>query len=63
MSDYRVYTIGRDGRFSNAVNIECDDDQEAIEKARQAIGGHDVELWQRDRFIARFSHNDRQESK
>jgi hypothetical protein len=63
MSEYRIYTIGRDGRFSNAVNIECADDHEAIEKTRQAIDGRDVELWQLGRFIARFSHKDSQELK
>ena len=46
MSEYRIYTIGRDGHFSNAENIECADDHEAIAKARRAIDGRDVELWQ-----------------
>lgn len=60
MSEYRIYTIGRDGHFSNAENIECADDHEAIAKARRAIDGRDVELWQLGRFIARFSHNELQ---
>jgi len=60
MPDYRVYTIGRDGHFSDALDIVCADDQEAIEKARQAVDGRDVELWRQGRFIARFSHNEPQ---
>ena len=55
MPEFRIYTIGRDGHFSDAKNIECADDQEAIQKAQQTLDGHDVELWQRDRFIVRRS--------
>jgi hypothetical protein len=55
MPEFRIYTIGRDGHFSDAKNIECADDQEAIQEAQQAVDGHDVELWQRGRFIVRLS--------
>jgi hypothetical protein len=54
MSGYRVYVIGSDGRFVRAVNLDCADDSAAIESAKQFIDGHDIELWQRDRRIARF---------
>jgi hypothetical protein len=50
MLDYRVYLIGSDGHFYNAVP----NDDEAIEKARQLLDGHDVELWQLDRKVAAF---------
>ena len=52
MLDYRVYLIGSDGLFHNAVPLKCGDDDEAIEKARQLVDGHDVELWQLDRKVA-----------
>jgi hypothetical protein len=29
-------------------------------KAQQVVNGHDVELWERDRSIVRFSHDDQQ---
>jgi hypothetical protein len=54
MLDYRVYLIGSDGRFCNAVPLKCTNDDEAIEKARQLVDGHDVELWQLDRKVAAF---------
>lgn len=54
MLDYRVYLIGSDGHFYNAVPPKCTDDDEAIEKARQLVDGHDVELWQLDRKVAAF---------
>jgi hypothetical protein len=54
MSDYRVYIIGSDGHFLKAIQLDCRDDSAAIESAKQFIDGHDIELWQRDRRIARF---------
>jgi hypothetical protein len=54
MSNYRVYVIGDDGHFLRAIQIDCQDDNAAIESARQFIDGHDIELWQRDRRMARF---------
>ena len=57
MPDYRVYIVDSDGHFySSAVPLECADDSEAMEKAKRFVDGHDVELWQRDRKIARFDH-------
>jgi hypothetical protein len=34
--------------------VECTGDLEAIEKAKQFVDGHDVELWDRGRFVMRF---------
>jgi hypothetical protein len=56
MPEYRVYIIGSDGHFHSAVPLECADDIEATKQARKLADGHDVELWQRDRKIARFGH-------
>ncbi len=54
MDHYRVYVIGRDGRFIKSIDLSCADDNAAIESTKQLIDGHDLELWQRDRRIARF---------
>jgi hypothetical protein len=54
MPEYSVYIIGSDGHFHDAVPIECADDSEAMEKAERLVDGHDVELWQRARKIAKF---------
>jgi hypothetical protein len=54
MTNYRVYVIGIDGRFINAVQLDCADDKAAIESAKQFILDHDVELWSGDRFIIRL---------
>jgi hypothetical protein len=56
MPEYRVYIIGSDGHFHSAVPLECADDNEAMKRAERLADGQDVELWQRDRKIARFDH-------
>jgi hypothetical protein len=54
MAHYRAYFIGRDGHFMKAVDLICDDDTAAEKCARQMVDGHDVELWQHDRRVAKF---------
>jgi hypothetical protein len=55
--DYRVYIVGDDGHFRDAIPFVCETDDKAIEKAKQLVDGHDVELWQLDRQIAKFERN------
>ena len=57
MADYRAYLLGSDGHFFDVVPLVCETDTEAIEKAKQLVDGHDVELWQLDRKVAEFKHN------
>jgi hypothetical protein len=54
MTDYRVYVLGSDGHIVNAIQLDCPDDSTAIQTAKQYINGHDIELWLRDRKIAKF---------
>ena len=55
MTFYRAYVIGQDGHFLEAVNLECASDAAAVEKAKQCINGHDVELWQGNRMITKLA--------
>jgi len=55
MAHYRICTIGLDGHFLSVEEIECANDQKAIQKAQQAVDDRNVELWQGDRFIVRLS--------
>ena len=51
MPDYRAYLIKR-GHIEGPPNIVvADTDQEAIDQAKQLVDGHDVELWERARFV------------
>ncbi|MDE5453609.1 hypothetical protein GWE18_12170 [Bradyrhizobium sp. CSA112] len=54
MHAYRAYMIRRDGHIIHRVDIECDDDEAAKERAKLLVNGHDVELWDGARKIAEF---------
>ena len=40
------------------AEIDCADDAEANEKARQLLDGHDIEVWERGRFISFLKSKD-----
>jgi hypothetical protein len=54
MPNYRAYVVGADGHFYKSVALDAPDDAAATTTAKQLVDGHDVELWQRDRTIAKF---------
>jgi hypothetical protein len=55
MPEYRVFFLDPNTYITQPPEIiECADDQEAIQKAKQFIDGRDIELWEKARFIARF---------
>jgi hypothetical protein len=59
MHQYRIYTFRDDGHFSCVQRIECADEREAVQKARQLVNRQDGELWESDRLIARFPDPER----
>jgi hypothetical protein len=54
MADYRVYTVGLDGRLIGFEPLACADDAEAIEKAKRFVGDWSIELWNGPRFVIRL---------
>jgi hypothetical protein len=55
MSHYRIYTFSSDGSITAPPRVvECDDDQEAVQRAKQVLNGEDIELWQGSRFVIRL---------
>ena len=51
----RAYIIGQDGHFLGAeILSECTDDETAEKAAQKLVGGHSVELWDRDRLVIRL---------
>jgi hypothetical protein len=54
MLEYRAYLIGRDGHILRRVDILCDDDEAAKERAQLLVDTHTVELWQGSRMVATF---------
>jgi hypothetical protein len=58
VAEYRAYSVGEDGHFIGFEPLVCVNDAEAIEKAGRLVVGHDVELWNGERFVKRlFSPN------
>jgi hypothetical protein len=52
MPAYRIYLINRTNYISRPPEIvECADDQEAAQKGKQLVDGHDVEVWDGPRFV------------
>ena len=58
MPGYRAYLVGPDGHIENRVDLICEDDETAKEKAKQLVDGHDVELWDCARKLAVFHHHE-----
>jgi hypothetical protein len=55
---YRIYTVGSDGKFAGVPKVmECVDDEEVVAKAMQTIDGHDLEIWDTTRLVARLPRN------
>jgi hypothetical protein len=54
MSEYRAYTIDREGHFLGFEPLICADDAEAIEHAKRLIVNHAFELWSGERLVIRL---------
>ena len=44
--EYRIFHLTFGHIRGPAAIINCDVDQQAIEKAKQMVNGHDIEVWQ-----------------
>ena len=59
MPDYRAYILGGEGhRFLRVAEFSSDhaDDTAALCAAKKLVDGHDVELWDGGRLVARLDH-------
>jgi hypothetical protein len=57
MNEYAACLLGPDGQIQKRVDLVCENDKVAQERAKQLVDGHDVELWQLGRKIATFARN------
>jgi hypothetical protein len=55
MQHYRAYFLDQDGHISNAIDMECTDDEQAKECAKKFVSDRNAELWQEDRLIAIYA--------
>ncbi|WP_426536674.1 hypothetical protein [Bradyrhizobium sp. McL0615] len=53
-AEYKVYAIGPDGHIILRIDLVCDDDAAAKERARQLVDAHPIELWRGEDFLGRF---------
>jgi len=60
MAQYRILTVDFSGHRVGAKDVECVDDQEAVQLALRTITSDDVEVWQRDRFVALLPRYEKQ---
>ncbi len=53
MTGYRLYCLDGANKVASAEWIDADDDDAAIEEAKQKVDGKDCEVWQGKRLVAR----------
>jgi hypothetical protein len=58
MKEYRAYVMGPDGHIQSRIDIVCKDETDAKQRAKALVDGHDIELWQADRVIAKLRHEE-----
>jgi hypothetical protein len=58
VAGYRLYGLDGVNKVSSGVWIDADDDEAAIEVAKQMMDGHDCELWQGKRMVRRIPSQD-----
>ena len=55
MPEYRIYMLTDGNKIAGQPEeVICDDDRQAIQHAKQWLGGHDVEVWQGARVVTRL---------
>lgn len=54
MASYRLYRLDGVRRVASGEWIEADDDQAAIEAAKEKFNGGRCEVWQGSRLVARL---------
>lgn len=59
MPTYRLYLVNRENHITQAPEIlTSDSDEDAVERAKQIVDGHDVEVWQGSRLITVIKSKD-----
>jgi hypothetical protein len=54
LKEYQAYMVGEDGRISQRIDLSCENDEAARQRASGFADRNTIELWQNDRMIARF---------
>jgi hypothetical protein len=54
--EYRMFSVDVDGHRAGIAEMACREDGEAVAKAKRLIDDHDLEVWNRDRFVTKLIH-------
>jgi len=54
MGDYKLYCVGEDGHILKRHDFDGANDLAALNEARKICGPHEIEVWERGRFVARI---------
>jgi hypothetical protein len=55
VANYKLYGLDGLNKVASADWIEADDDETAVEEVKKRMDGHDCELWQGARLVARIN--------
>jgi hypothetical protein len=53
MRDYKLYLLDQNGHIQSAVDLQCEDDADAIQLAESLVDGP-MELWEGARVVRKF---------
>ena len=51
---YRFYFLNQANRITDAVDLDCDTDEQAVATGREQAAGRRIEIWQRYRRVGVF---------
>ena len=54
MAEYKLYVLGETGMIARAIWLDCKDDEEALEEAREREVDETRELWIGERLVRAF---------
>jgi hypothetical protein len=57
---YRAYVLDDEGHITGVHEMNCANDEEARQKAAQLLDGHELEVWNRQRRVARLKPQTKQ---
>jgi hypothetical protein len=55
---YRIYTLTEGNITGPGRAVTCDDDETAIQQAKQWLDGHGLEVWEGSRRVSQLARTD-----
>ncbi len=55
-TNYRAFLLDDEGHVFSALPLDCQNDEEALAKAKQLLNGRDIEVWELGRMVGTLRH-------